>query len=162
MDINKINDFRYTVIRPVLEQFGGANLAAEELLLGTAIQESLFLKYRVQMGGGPALSYFQIEPATHNDIWDNYLKYRRELADKALSLLTSPQANKIVELEHNDKYAVAMARIHYMRVPDKLPEVGDTQGQANYWKQFFNTPLGKGKPSEYIEKWNHYLAANTP
>lgn len=156
--MTKLSDFRNNIIKPVLQQMGAANLAAEELLLGTAIQESLFLKYRVQMGGGPAVSYFQMEPATHNDIWDNYLKYRDELAAKAIAFLSSPSADKVAELESNDNYATAMARIHYMRVPAKLPESGDVAGQANYWKQYYNTPLGKGKPSEYIEKWNHYLA----
>lgn len=110
------------------------------------------------MGDGPAVSYYQMEPATHNDIWDNYLKYRGELAAKAIAFLSSPDADKVVELKINDNYATAMARIHYMRVAEKLPAAGDVAGQANYWKQYYNTPLGKGKPSEYIEKWNHYLA----
>jgi hypothetical protein len=158
--MSKLNDFRLNVIKPVLAQMGAANNAAEELLLGTAIQESLFLKYRVQMGGGPAVSYFQMEPATHNDIWNNYLKYRSELAAKAIAFLSSPDADKIKELEMNDQYATAMARIHYMRVPAKLPDTGDVAAQANYWKQYYNTSKGKGKPSEYIEKWNHYLAEN--
>ena len=158
MDINKVNDFRSNTIKPVLAQLGATNLAAEELLLGTALQESLFLKYRVQMGGGPALSYYQMEPNTHNDIWDNYLKYRPELAAKVTAFLSSAKADKIAELESNDNYATAMARVHYMRVPEKLPEAGDVAAQANYWKQHYNTPLGKGKPSEYIEKWGHYLA----
>jgi hypothetical protein len=158
--MTKLNDFRQNTIKPVLEQMGAANLAAEELLLGTAIQESLFLKYRVQMGGGPAVSYYQMEPATHNDIWNNYLQYRDNLAAKAIAFLSSPDADKIAELETNDKYATAMARIHSMRVPAKLPNIGDTLAQANYWKPYYNTPLGKGKPSEYIEKWDHYLAEN--
>jgi hypothetical protein len=158
VDITKLNDFRQNTIKPVLEQMGKASLAAEELLMGTAIQESLFLQHRVQMGNGPAVSYFQMEPATHNDIWNNYLKYRGEVAAKAIAFLSSPDADKIEELRTNDEYATAMARIHYMRVPAKLPDSGDVTGQANYWKQYYNTSLGKGKPSEYIEKWNHYLA----
>lgn len=161
MDIIKITHFRDTVIRPVLEQLGSKNSAAEQLLLGTALQESLFLKYRVQMGGGPALSYFQIEPATHNDIWENYLKYRESLALKVANFLSSPDADKLDELENNDRYAAALARVHYMRVPEKLPMQDDTVGQANYWKQYFNTSLGKGKPSEYIEKWEKYISATT-
>ena len=137
---------------------GAESEAAEELLLGTALQESLFLRYRRQMGGGPAVSYFQMEPATHNDIWDNYLKYRKELAAMAISFLSSVSADKIAELESNDEYATAMARIHYMRVPASLPKAGDVTEQANYWKQYYNTSLGKGKPYEYIEKWQHYLS----
>ncbi|GGB21958.1 hypothetical protein GCM10007414_39210 [Agarivorans gilvus] len=134
-------------------KIGGANLAAEELLLGTAVQESLNFMYRSQVGGGPAKGYFQMEPATHDDIWDNFLKYRKGLAKDVISFLSSPNANKITELENNDKYAAAMARTHYMRVPAALPKAGDIKAQANYWKQYYNTPLGKGLPHEYIDKW---------
>ena len=123
--MSKSSEFRNSVIKPVLEKMGVASVAAEELLLGTAIQESLFLKYRRQIGGGPAVSYFQMEPATHNDIWDNFLKYRPEWAAKVTSFLTSESADKISELENNDEYAAAMARIHYMRVPASLPKAGD-------------------------------------
>lgn len=156
--MSKAKEFRESVIKPVLEKMGAESEAAEELLLGTALQESLFLRYRRQMGGGPAVSYFQMEPATHNDIWDNYLKYRKELAAMAISFLSSVSADKIAELESNDEYATAMARIHYMRVPASLPKAGDVSEQANYWKQYYNTSLGKGKPQEYIEKWQHYLS----
>lgn len=152
-------EFRSTVIKPVLKRIGLSGTAAEELLLGTAVQESLNFKYRRQIGGGPARGYYQMEPATHNDIWENYLKYRFELSKKIESLLTAAGADKIEELEHNDEYATAMARVHYLRVPKALPKAGDVQAQAQYWKEFYNTPLGKGKVSEYVEKWNKYVKA---
>jgi hypothetical protein len=150
--------FRTTVIKPVLEilKLGGGD-AAEELLLGTAVQESLNFKYRKQIGGGPGLSYYQIEKSTHNDIWENFLKYRKGLADKVSTLLSSSSADKLAELETNDKYATAMARVHYIRVRDALPAAGDVNAQAQYWKKYYNTPLGKGKVSEYVEKWNTYV-----
>lgn len=155
--MNKAIKFQHEVIRPVLEKMHASNLAAEELLLGTAVQESLNFKYRRQMGNGPARSYFQMEPATHDDIWNNYLKYNARRAALVTSFLSSPDADKHYELENNDQYATAMARVHYMRVSEALPKQGDIEGQANYWKQYYNTPLGKGKPSEYIEKWHHYV-----
>lgn len=73
------------------------------------------------------------------------------------SLLTSSNADKIEELKNNDKYATAMARIHYLRVAESIPKAGDIKAQANYWKKHYNTPLGKGLPSEYITKWNRYV-----
>ncbi|ABM03600.1 conserved hypothetical protein [Psychromonas ingrahamii 37] len=160
--MNKAQVFRETVIQPVLARLGEENLAAEELLLGTAVQESLNFMYRRQVGEGPAKGYFQMEPSTHNDIWDNYLKYRQALANDILSFLSNVNANKIDELETNDKYATAMARVHYMRVSAPLPKAGDIAAQARYWKQYYNTPLGKGVPHEYIEKWNKYVIGTTP
>ncbi|OUR88541.1 hypothetical protein A9Q81_23380 [Gammaproteobacteria bacterium 42_54_T18] len=154
--------FRVNVIRPVLKEMDLYSLAAEELLLGTAVQESLNFTYRTQMGGGPAKSYFQMEPATHDDIWNNFLCYKAELADKVIATLTAPNADKIDELENNDFYAAAMARVHYYRVPKALPDAGDLTGQAKYWKQYYNTPLGKGKVSEYVEKWELYVMEGYP
>jgi hypothetical protein len=103
-----------------------------------------------------------MEPSTHDDIWANYLNYRHTLSNNVASFLSSPTANKYLELENNDKYAAAMARVHYMRVSAPLPSQGNTVSQANYWKQHYNTPLGKGKPQEYIDKWNKYVLGGTP
>tara|TARA_R110000868_G_scaffold17428_2_gene76573 strand:+ start:349 stop:831 length:483 start_codon:yes stop_codon:yes gene_type:complete len=155
--MNKAIQFQQQVIKPVLAKMQASSVAAEELLLGTAVQESLNFKYRRQMGNGPARGFYQMEPATHDDIWNNYLKYNAQKAELVLAFLSSPTADKISELEHNDEYATAMARVHYMRVREALPKQGDVQAQANYWKQYFNTPLGKGKPAEYVEKWQHYV-----
>ena len=146
----------------MLAKLGLGGAATEELLLGTAVQESLNFQYRRQIGGGPARGYFQMEPSTHDDIWDNYLKYRQKLSNDVLSFLSSKSANKIMELETNDKYAAAMARIHYLRVAAPLPKAGDIIAQANYWKQHYNTPLGKGLPHEYIEKWNKFVLGKKP
>lgn len=150
--------FRVDIIQPVLKDLGLYSLAAEELLLGTAVQESLNFTYRTQMGGGPAKSYFQMEPATHDDIWNNFLRYKQELADKVIATLTVPDADKLEALEHNDYYAAAMARVHYYRVSKALPDAGDVNAQAAYWKQYYNTPLGKGRVNEYVEKWELYVA----
>lgn len=155
--MNKARQFQQDVIQPVLQKMNASNLAAEELLLGTAVQESLNFKYRRQMGNGPARGFYQMEPATHDDIWQNYLKYKPEKAHLVAFFLSSEDADKHTELEHNDEYATAMARVHYMRVSEALPKQGDIRAQANYWKQYYNTPLGKGKPSEYVEKWHHYV-----
>ena len=154
--------FRTTIIKPVLAKLGLGGDAAEELLLGTAVQESMNFKYRKQIGGGPAIGYYQMEPATHDDIWNNFLKYRAKLANDVSAFLASSTANKHLELETNDKYATAMARIHYLRVAAPLPAKGDLIAQANYWKQYYNTPLGKGLPKEYIHKWNLYVAGGRP
>jgi hypothetical protein len=146
--------FLNDAIQPALQAIDLWSDGAGELLLGTAIHESGGLRYRKQLGGGPALSYFQMEPVTHNDIWDNYLKFRAGLAEKVTSLLSSPDADRLTELENNDKYACAMARIKYLRMPAVIPPEGDLAGQANYWKRWYNTPLGAGTPEQYMADWN--------
>ena len=44
----------------------------------TACHESGGFRYDRQVGGGPALSYYQIEPDTLFDLYKNYLGYRPE------------------------------------------------------------------------------------
>ncbi|MFZ0694671.1 MAG: hypothetical protein WAN51_11075, partial [Alphaproteobacteria bacterium] len=97
---------------------------------------------------------YQMEPNTANDIWNNFLKYRQPLAKKIESLLSSPTASKVQDLQNNDRYATAMARAHYARAPMPLPQFNDIPAMAAYWKQYYNTPLGAGSPAEFIASWN--------
>ena len=148
-----ISQFRTAIIRPALETIGLYSLAAEELVLGTALQES-GLRYLEQLGDGPALGLFQMEPATHDDIQTNFLAYRPELLSslRMLSHLTIP-----LMLVGNLWYAAAMCRIHYYRAPEALPEAGQINAQASLWKLRYNTPAGKGTAAEYVANWNRYL-----
>src|SRR6056300_1676988 len=77
--------FRSQIIIPALDVLGLNSKAAQELLLGTAIQESR-LTYLKQIGGGPALGLYQIEPATHHDLYANYLSYRPLLRELMFDL----------------------------------------------------------------------------
>ena len=147
--------FQYSIIQPTLMQLGLWSVAAEELLLGTALIESNLI-HRRQIGG-PALSFFQMEPKTHDDIWENFLKYRAPLAGSIKQLLTSERDDKLVELEVNDKYACAMARVQYLRVSAPLPQTGDVAGMAAYWKQYYNTLRGRGEVPEYIRRWKEVM-----
>jgi hypothetical protein len=149
-----IPQVRESIIKPALTVVDGYSLAADELVLGTALQESK-LQYIRQLGNGPALGIFQMEPATHEDIWKNFLKFRPELAEKVRSLAAPttadhPSANELIG---NLWYAAAMCRIHYMRVPDALPKAGDIPGMAAYWKEFYNTFEGSGAEEEFEENW---------
>jgi murein DD-endopeptidase MepM/ murein hydrolase activator NlpD len=147
--------FGRSVIQPALQQVGLDSEAAEQLLLGTAIQESQ-LTYRRQIGGGPARGLFQMEKATHDDIWATSLAYRPDLAGKVRALLSGPHADRDRELETNDRYAAAMARLRYLRAPEALPRAGDIPAMAKYWKKYYNTAHGKGTPEEYLRNWARY------
>lgn len=139
------------VIQPTLSRLNLGGRAAEELLLGTAIQESR-VHYLHQLGKGPAEGVFQMEPATHKDIWSNYLAYKPELARKVNSLAIA-NTDGLQQMCANMYYAAAMCRVHYLRVPKALPAAGDLEGQADYWKEFYNTYLGAGTVEEYIENY---------
>ena len=151
MSLDK-GQFTELVIIPALESLQLNSKAAQELLLGTAIQES-GLRYLHQLGDGPALGLFQMEPATHDDIWENYLAYRATLAQKIPGTGGSAIRRKAVEMVGNLWYAAGMCRVHYLRAPEPLPEAGDLEGQAAYWKKWYNTAQGAGTVEHYIRNW---------
>ena len=135
------------VIIPTLQYLEMDSTVARYLLLGTAAQESQMGNYLVQSGSGPALGIYQMEPATHQDIWNNYLQYRSKLVEKINGLLCSGFPKK-EQLAANLFYATAMTRIHYLRVSEPLPELSVIQ-LAHYWKKYYNTNKGKGKASDF-------------
>ena len=141
-------NIRDEVILPVVEVLGGGHAAAE-LLFATGLAESGY-RVRRQHGGGPALGFWQMEPATHDDIWKNYLTYRPELAGQVREFLEEWEPANYAVLALNDKYACAMCRIHYMRVPAPLPPPGELPSQAAYWKEHYNTCKGKGSVEHFL------------
>lgn len=149
-----VGQLRRLVIRPSLEYIGLWSQAAENLVVGTALTESRG-EYLKQLGSGPALGLWQMEPATHADIWEHFLAYQDDLADRVRGLQTVRADDFHEELVGNLFYAAAMCRVHYRRVPAALPLPGDKVGLARYWKEHYNTPAGAGtvpKALPYFEQ----------
>jgi len=135
------------------------SVAAVELLVGTALKESGGLRWRRQRNHGPARGLFQMEGATYEDIWRNYLAFRPVLADAIRSAFTpAGGALAFEQITDDDAYAAVMARLKYLRVPAPLPPAGDVAAQAKYWKDHYNTKLGKGTVASYVETWSRYTA----
>lgn len=123
-----------------------------DLLINTACVESCAGYYLKQLVG-PACGIFQMEPATAHDIIDNFLKYKPKymaLYEKLYTKGFSLESN----LKYNLPFAIFMCRMHYMRVKEAIPET--MEQQAEYWKKYYNTPLGKGTVEEFIKKGKAY------
>jgi len=156
---------RDVVIVPTLIALEMYSDAAVALLLGTCAQESQMGRFLRQLGAGPARGIWQMEPATHDDLWDNYLAYQPELASKIRDLMShgvfksGEKAALHRELATNLAYACAMARVHYRRIKAPLPAADDIAGLAAYWKRFYNTPLGAGTEEEFRRNWAAYVEA---
>ncbi len=97
-----------------------------------------------------------MEPATHDDIRGNYLDFRWELRDRVSAFLV-PDRDRHNHLVLSLAHATPTCRVHYMRVRDPLPAPGDIPAMAAYWKQHYNTPLGKGTPAEFIAKFEDHV-----
>lgn len=141
---------RELIIAPVLKTLGLYSKEAEDLIFGTACVESGCGEYIAQLGGGPAKGIYQMEPATAKDIYANFLKYKPDLQAK-LDALRCEGLTLEENLVGNLYFATAMCRIHYLRQPGAIPS--DLEGLAEYWKKYYNTPLGKGTVNKFVEAY---------
>lgn len=128
--------------------------AAGVLLLGTALVETRLGHIdqvdRDLFNPGPAFGIFQMERATHDDIWQNYLQFQPDIRTKVIaSCAVWPERH--LQLMGNMSYAAIMCRLKYRRAPAPLPAYNDIEGLAAYWKRWYNTELGKGDPRHFTE-----------
>lgn len=152
-----LTQIRDLVVVPALTTIGHAEPAAVRLVIGTGLIESQY-QYLSQIGG-PALGFWQMEPATCNDTWDNYLTYQLPLRNTVISLMTH-LSDKNDQLIWNLQYAAAMCRIKYLRSPFPLPAADDLEGMAGMYKTVYNSALGSADPNKFIELATQYGLMN--
>ena len=135
---------------------------AVKLVLATGIVESRY-EYIRQMGKGPARSFWQVEAATAVDNLMHYLKHRPKLmkACAKASCVDIKHWQDFDEktwediLEKNIAAGIIHCRLKYWRVPKRMPN--SIEGQANYWKKYYNTEGGKGDPEHFVDACLKYL-----
>ena len=122
---------------------------ALHMIMRTGIAETGFRKL-IQMGGGPALGFFQVEPNTIMDTIDNYVKYRPKIENSLIELgyVNNDVAHRVMS---NIALQVAFCRLKYRRDKNALPKAGDLKSQAKYWKRVYNSHLGKGTIKHFME-----------
>jgi hypothetical protein len=138
-----VGQFRRLVVAPALHHVGLWSPAAENLLVGTAIQESR-LRYLEQLGGGPARGVYQIEPTTHRDLFENWRAGQW--------VARHPDAALVTDLA----YATVVCRLIYYRRPEPMPGADDIEGLARYWKAHYNTSLGKGTAANFVLNYREH------
>ena len=153
-----------SLVKEVCQSMGDkfASDDAIHLVLATGIVESRY-EYIRQMGDGPARSFWQVEAATAVDNLAHYLKHRKKLMGKCAeaSLVDLKHWQNLDEklweeiLEKNIAAGIVHCRLKYWRVPKKMPN--SIEGQAEYWKKYYNTEGGKGDPEHFIEACKKYL-----
>ncbi len=161
------NDLRQLVIRDTLKYLGEWSQAAENLLVGTAIQESglgFSLKENRRLG------IYHISPSAHRAVWDHHLVHHPELASLVRGLagqhafIRDPHG----ELLSNLKYATAIAWCIYRKAGQSLPEAEDLDALGRFWQQHYHAkPCGRA--SDFVRNYrdlglpkgsgNHGMAA---
>ncbi|MBF0418424.1 MAG: hypothetical protein HQL86_09280 [Magnetococcales bacterium] len=145
---------REFVVRPACMMLDAHSKEAEDFLMEIACQESLCGFFIVQKGG-PALSPWQIEPATHTDIWTNFLAHRPRIRDRILFYRNAPIKDLEKFLITDLLYAALIARVFLLRIKDPIPKT--RAARAAYWKKFYNTVHGKGSEAEYLTNAAEHL-----
>lgn len=150
-------ELRSFVIRPVLEHLGDWSQAAENLLLGTAAQES-GLGFHLKTRRGHSLGIFQIHPQAHNHLWDKYLVKSPDLASKVRGLASQHEflSHPHAELATNLSYATAIAWMIYCRSGKPLPAENDTAALAKFWQRHFHSRL-RGSIEEFTENYQKFI-----
>ena len=142
MDAQQLHDH---IIKPTLQYMGGNydSKDARFLLLCTAAIESK-CGYYIKQIGGPALGIWQMEPATHDDIWVNCDALHDSDFSVEVSCLGLHMNNELADSDLIDspKYACAMARLKYSMDKEPLPDRHDIKAVYDYYKRIYNTPAG--------------------
>lgn len=134
------------IIETVLKDLDMYSPEASELVYRTGMVESGYRNIRQIRG--PAVSYWQIEPATGQDIIDNYLKYRPKMMNKVIEQGLDPFRVEWSMLT-NIPVALSFCRLKYRRDPKPIP--ASLKEQADYWKRVYNTSGGAGTPEKFIK-----------
>ena len=146
------------IIKPTLEYMGGNynSKNARMLLLSTAAIESK-CGYYIKQVGGPAMGIWQMEPATHNDIWDNCDALRNNVFVDAISQMQiSCIVDSDIDLVISPMYACAMARLKYAMDPKPLPDYNNIRQVYDYYKRIYNTPLGASTYAKFKQAWLYH------
>lgn len=144
------------IIEPVLKEYELYSEAAVNLLLGTCAQESR-MGYYLKQVKGPALGIYQMEPLTHNDLWEQVMKSTKKPCRKIADDFFWETGYTYHDLISDLKFATIMCRLQYWRFPEPLPEVDDIEGLAKYWKKYYNTEKGKGTVEQFIKNYENYV-----
>ena len=154
MDAQQLHDL---IIKPTLEYMGGNYYSKDAafLLLCTAAIESNCGHYIKQVNG-PALGVWQMEPATHKDIYINCDALKTVGVDCSVAYLLLQQLKVPAHITGHSNmidspmYACAMARLKYSMDSEALPDHTDIGAVYDYYKRIYNTHLGASTLVKFV------------
>lgn len=149
--------FQEYIVKPTLDKLVMNSDAAVELLLFTCAVESVGGSYLKQIKG-PALGIYQMEPATYNDIWQNFIKGNQNLLLQFGLHFNAYQMPPEERLIYDLEFATAMARVHYKRVPKPLPDPAIPNDIWEYYKKYYNTAKGSAERGADLALYEKFKA----
>ena len=137
------------VVIPALHDLVLLSDAAVELILFTCAAESKGGTY-IHQSKGHALGIYNMLPVIYNDIWQNYIRIQQSIRLQLLYNFLAPVMPSEERLIYDLRFATAMARIHYARAKEPLPDAKDVDAIYDYYKTFYNSRLDTSDKSKLI------------
>lgn len=152
MNVRQVRDI---IIVPALTALGLNSPSAVNLMLGTCAQESGLGQFIAQNGIGlkGGIGIYQMEKPTYLDLWNNHIVNSSSLKAKIRLLLGYEVMPPAERMATDLALATVMTRLYYFYIPQSLPNKDDIMGLAAYWKDYYNTKLGKGTKEEFADAY---------
>ncbi|GEM17846.1 hypothetical protein [Gluconobacter oxydans] len=146
-------------IQPALRAIGLDDPAHLNIVTGIGLVESGYV-WLEQLNDGPAKGFWQMEPATHDDIWKNSLPApSRSRIASGLNQLLYGQPHAADLMISLPLYGAAMCATKILLAPEPIPAADDAAGQAQYHKRWYNSPLGSACALANIPDFQAAIAA---
>jgi len=94
----------------------------------------------------------QIDRIKYDDIIENCQEHNKKIWDKwqiDINLVT------FESLKYNWKLSIIFERLGYKRIFEAFPSTREER--SRYWKKYWNTYKGVGKPSDFMERSERFL-----
>jgi hypothetical protein len=134
------------LVKRVLKDLDCYSIDAVNLVMRTGMAETGFR--HLKQINGRAIGFFQVEPLTAFDLWENFAQSRPKYRDVLLRYGFDDGDLRFI-VTSNIAIQIALCRLHYRRFKEPIPTT--LEGQAKYWKAFYNTKRGKGTVEHFIE-----------
>ena len=143
----------YQFARAVCDVLGhGANATAIQMLVETAAQETHGGRYRDPSPDGAGRGLCQLDLIAFQDVQQRTRNKDVEAVREAFGIVLAQVDHD--DLDYSPMLSMVFARLFYRLIPDVFPVT--VEGRAAYWKEHYNTVLGKGTVDEYIHNAAKY------
>jgi hypothetical protein len=147
-----VHDFREYILAPALDlcqSLAGVpdTPYVRDLLVATCAIETQMGVYLHQTGRGPALSIYQIEPTSLEDLLKNFASQKRYAP--LLAAVRVPAVSAEDEIMFNLRFATVCARLFYYRVKEPLPKLATFDNLWHYYKTYWNTEAGAATSASF-------------
>lgn len=141
---------------------------AVELLMGTCAIESSLGHYFYQMGGGPAVGIFQLEPVTILDMIRRFMPQEPVTRWPLVQAVENVCMLKDLEWISDDylihlattniAFQICVARMKYLSSPKIFPKAPvNVSALAIYWKNIYNTEEGARSTDDFIKTYKELV-----